>query len=347
MTLKELSLLAGVSVSTISRVVNKNDSHAASEEVRDRIWQLVHETGYVPNSIAQSLKLNSSAVNAEKKHSITCVFARTPDGRSDPFFSQIFHAVEHECIKNKYDVTGVFSAPDIKKASNSLTLSQSDGIIVMGRYSRSLMQLIRSSCKNVVYTGLNSISDPYDQIVCDGYQAAKTAVKHLYMLGHRKIGYIGEKSSEERYRGYYDSIQELKLPLCREHIVETEQSLKGGYQSGLKILTAMSGSSEYISTPPTAIFCANDITAIGVMKAMHERGVSIPDDISIVSIDNTEMCQYATPMLTSVDIPKDELGKFAVKIMIDRINGGHRMPVKIEIPFTLISRESCALLKST
>lgn len=338
--------MTGVSVSTISRVVNKNDTHAASEEVREKIWKLVHETGYVPNSFAQDLKRNAAVAQAEKKHSIACVFARTKDGRSDPFFSQIFHAVEHECIKNKYDVTGVFSVPDFKEASSSLALSQSDGVIVMGRYSRSLMQLIKSSCKNVVYTGLNSITDPYDQIVCDGYQAAKAAVKHLYILGHRNIGYIGEKSSEERYRGYYDSIQELKLPLCREHIVETEQSLKGGYQSGLKILTAMSGSTEYISTPPTAIFCANDTTAIGVMKAVHERGVNIPKDISIISIDNTDLCQYSSPMLTSVDIPKEELGKFAVKIMIDRINGGHHLPVKIGIPFTLISRESCALLST-
>ena len=92
----------------------------------------------------------------------------------------------------------------------------------------------------------------------------------------------------------------------------------------------------------TAVFCANDVTAIGVMKAFREKGIMIPEDISVISIDNTEICQFSSPILTSIHIPKEDLGRFAVKLIIDRIEGGHRLPVKIEIPYTIITRESCA-----
>jgi len=342
LTLKELANMAGVSVSTVSRVVNKNDVNAASKEVRDKIWNLVHKTGYLPNSSAQNLKIGTKLPNEQFKKSIACVFARTEDGKSDPFFSQIFRAIEHECMKNGYKVTGVFSALDFKIASETLSLSQPDGVIVLGRYSQSFLQFLKNHYNNVVYTGLNAINDGYDQVICDGYKAAKAAVRHLHLLGHYHIGYIGEKSVEARYRGYYDAMQELKLHIDREHIIDTEQSMKGGYLSGLKLLTAISNSTDNISTLPTAVFCANDITAVGFMKAMNEKGVAIPKDISIISIDNTEMCQYTSPMLTSIDIPKEDLGKFTVKTLIDRIEGGHRLPIKLEVPFTLLSRETCA-----
>jgi len=345
LTLKELAKIAGVSISTVSRVVNKNDSNAASKEVRDKIWDLVHKTGYLPNVSAQSLKSSSKHGQQSFKKSIACVFARSEDGKSDPFFSQIYRAIEHECTKNSYNITGVFSAYDFKNASEVMELSKADGIIVMGRYSSSLLNFLKKNSKNIVYTGLNSINDSYDQIVCDGYKAAKAAVKHLSLLGHTQIGYVGEKAVEARYRGYYDAMQELKLHIDREYMIDTEQSIDGGYKSGLKFLTTISASGENMSSRPTAVFCANDITAVGFIKAMREKGISVPKDISVISIDNTELCQITTPMLTSIDIPKEELGKFTVKTLIDRIEGGHRLPVKIEIPFTLLSRESCASIK--
>lgn len=342
MTLKELARLAGVSVSTVSRVVNKNDPNVAGEEVRGRIWDLVRQTGYVPNRSAQNLKLGSHPSQPESRRKIACIFARTPDGKTDPFFSQIFRSIEYECIKNQYEMTGVYTALNLKNTVQNLSDVRYDGIVVLGRYSRSLMNQIKKGSKNIVYTGLNPISDPYDQIICNGYETAKTAVRYLHALGHTCIGYLGEKSDEVRYRGYYDAIQELRLPLRQEHIVEAEQSMQGGYLGGKKILTAVLGSSEFVATRPTAIFCANDSTAVGVMKAFHEEGIRIPKEISIISIDNTEICQFTSPMLTAIHIPKEELGKIAVKTLIDRIEGGHSLPMKIEIPFTLVMRESCA-----
>jgi len=333
LTLKELARLANVSVSTVSRVINGKDN-SASSETREKIWRLVRETNYIPNIAARSLKKGAEN-STQKTRSIACVFARTSDGLSDPFFSQIFQAIEKEALKRSCMVTGVFSARSMNSSGiyEDLILSEPDGIILIGRYSKPLYTYL-SRFKNIVYTGLNEVHDDCDQVICNGYLAAKAAVKRLHSLGHTSIGYIGEKSNEARYRGYYDALAELRIPVNRNFIIDAPLSVKGGYDAGIKLLKTS-------SQLPTSVFCANDITAIGVLKALGESSVKVPEDISIISIDNIEMCQYVSPMLTSIDIPKEELGKFALKLLLDRIEGGHQTPVKLEIPFKLIQRESC------
>lgn len=334
MTLKELAKLANVSVSTVSRVINGKDN-SASSETREKIWRLVRETNYVPNVAARNLKKGTKN-HVQNTRSIACVFARTSDGLSDPFFSQIFQAIEQEALKRRCTVTGVFSALSMNSSGiyDDLIVTEPDGIILIGRYSKPLYTYL-CIFKNIVYTGLNEILDDCDQVICNGYTAAQTAVKRLHTLGHISIGYIGEMSNEVRYRGYYDALEELRIPINRSFIIDAPLSVKGGYDAGLKLLKTT-------PTPPTAVFCANDITAIGVIKALQESSVKVPEDISVISIDNIEMCQYVSPMLTSIDIPKEDLGKFALKLLLDRIEGGHHNPVKLEVPFRLIQRESCA-----
>lgn len=92
----------------------------------------------------------------------------------------------------------------------------------------------------------------------------------------------------------------------------------------------------------TAIFCANDNTAIGAIKALRERGYRIPEDISIIGVDDIETAQYLSPMLTTVHIPTEEMGRTAAKILIDRISGGHKLPMKIVLPFYIAKRDTCA-----
>lgn len=337
MNLKELAKLAGVSVSTASRVLNKNDVHAAGEETRARIWELAHEGNYTPNLSAQSLK---RAVDFAPAYTVGCVFARTAQGKSDPFFSVIYRAVEHECLKNGCVITGAVTAPAGREGK--LALGKVDGVIILGRYPAFLFDQLHAICKNIVYTGLNPADGRCDQVLCDGYGAARKAVRYLHTLGHRHIGYLGEKTAEARYRGFFDAMQELRLPLERQYLIDADQSVKGGYVGGQKLLTALSSSGETLATPPTAVFCANDITAQGLLQAAKERHIDVPSELSVVSIDNTEMCQKTSPMLTSIDIPKEDLGRFAVKLLLDRLAGEHRLPVKLEIPYTLLIRESCA-----
>ncbi len=198
-----------------------------------------------------------------------------------------------------------------------------------------LLNFLKKYYKNIVYAGLNSIDYSYDQIICDGYKASMAAVKYLASLKHTNIGYIGEVNNEVRYKGYSDALNELNLPVNHQSIINAQLSTDGGYIGTKKLLSSKAN--------VTAIFCANDTTAIGALKAIKESNLRVPEDISIISIDDIDMAQYVSPMLTTVHIPIDELGKITTKILIDRIEHGHTLPIKIDIPFTLTKRESCTV----
>lgn len=336
MTLKEIASMAGVSISTVSRVINYSNTKVASQEVQDKIWQIVRDTNYVPNSTARNLKLgNTSEYVSVSSKTIGCIFARSESTLNDPFFSQIARAIEKEAFRQGYIMKYSFSAYDINDANTFHLISnnQVNGIAVLGRFDKNLLNFIKKQYKHVVYTGLNTIDTDYDQVICDGYKASIKVIKYLHNLGHKKIGYVGEKNNELRYRGYLDGMAALGLPVISENIIVTPLSSEGGYESVKEFLKK--------KTDLTAFFCGNDLTAIGVMKAIKEHGLHVPNDISIMSIDDIDTAQYVSPMLTTVRVPTEELGKMTAKILIDRIENGKNLPMKVELPFHIITRESC------
>ena len=120
----------------------------------------------------------------------------------------------------------------------------------------------------------------------------------------------------------------------QKNTANVKLSHEGGYQGAYRLMEA--------KADVTAIFCANDNTAIGAIKAIREKGYRIPEDISIIGVDDIETAQYLSPMLTTVHIPTEEMGQLAAKILIDRINGGHRIPLKLILPFHIAKRDTCA-----
>ena len=341
MTLKEIANLAGVSVSTVSRVINNNNSKAASKEVQDTIWRIVRETNYTPNTAARNLKLNRDpdGFSAPVK-TIGCIFARSNSTTDDPFFSKRARSIEQEVYRQGYIMKYSFSAYDINDAATYqvITNNRVNGIAVLGRFDKDLLEFIKKQYKHVVYVGLNKIDTEFDQIVSDGYQASMAAIQYLHKLGHSSIAYVGEKQKELRYQGYLDAMKDLKLPVLREHIIAAPMSPEGGYNGVRAFLQKQQ------EKTVTALFCANDSTAIGAMKAIKDCGFSVPQDFSIISIDDIDTAQYMSPMLTTIRIPMEELGKMAAKILIDRIENGKGIHATIELPFQIITRESCCKL---
>lgn len=339
MTMKEIAALAGVSASTVSRVINYPDSKAAGKEVEDRIWQIIRETGYVPNPSARNLKLHGSAGRGSAaSKAIGCILARTHT--SDPFFSKITRGIEKEALRSGYIVKYIYSYQDIQKPDIQRIIRQTkvDGAVILGRPDSKTRAYLKANYNRIIYTGLNNIESEFDQIICNAYLAAKTAVGYLAELGHVHIAYLGERYNEIRYRGYEDAVSQLALPFRKELIVDTPLSTEGGCLAARKLLTSC--------RDVTALFCANDLTAIGAMQAAAELGIKIPEELSVIGIDDIETCQYTTPMLTTIHIPMDELGIMTAKILIDRIETEKRIPMKIELPFRLIRRESCAPAKA-
>ncbi len=340
MTLKEIAKEAGVSVSTVSRVINRSTKSVASAEVQERIWEIVRRTGYTPNSTARELKKGSASGKKTLSHSIACIFARITTQTADAFFNSLARGIEKEAFAHNYLLKYTFTAFDFDKPETFRIIANTpvDGVAVLGRCDKQMLKFLKQHYRCVAYTGLNNLDAKYDQIICDGHQAAFTAVNHLLQLGHTKIAYVGETKHEDRYIGYLSALEAAKLPVRNDYISNVLLSSEGGYE-GMKQLFKR-------NADLSAVFCCNDITAIGVMKAIQEQGLSIPNDISIISIDDIDMVQYLTPMLTTIHVPVEDLGSITAKVLIDRIEGGHSLPMRISLPFYIANRESCCTYTS-
>ena len=336
MTLKEIAQEAGVSISTVSRVINQGNSNVASKEVQNRIWEIVRRTGYIPNSNARNLKNGMTSVMTEPSRSIACLFARTPDAITDPFFSHLAHSIEKEAFKQNYILKYSFTSIDIQDPTtfHLITNNQVDGVAVLGRCDKPMLSFLKKYFNYVIYAGLNSLNAKYDQVLCESLQATEAALEYLIGLGHTRIAYVGETKNEERYTGYLATLRKHNIPIRNEFISHVMLSSEGGY-NGTKTLLSR-------TQDMTAIFCPNDLTAIGAMRALQKSGFKIPADVSVISIDDIDTAQYLSPMLTTIHVPLDEMGQTAAKILIDRIQGGHHLPMKISLPFYLAVRESCA-----
>jgi DNA-binding LacI/PurR family transcriptional regulator len=173
--------------------------------------------------------------------------------------------------------------------------------------------------------------------MCDGFQATQTAMQYLYDNGHRHIAYVGEYPNDVRYQAFWKFVTENTLTYSRETIINTPMTAEGGFSAAQKLLDC--------KMRPTAVFCANDVTAIGLLKGLSQRRAVVPRDLSVISIDNIAEAGETTPGLTTVKIPLKDLGSFAVKTLVDRIHKGHSIYVHVFMPSELLIRESVRPLK--
>ncbi|MDY3997595.1 MAG: LacI family DNA-binding transcriptional regulator [Blautia sp.] len=336
MTLKEIAAEAGVSISTVSRVINQKVKSSASKEVQDRIWEIVRRTNYIHENLSKEPTETPVLSSTGPFHSIACLFARVPDGESDYFFATLARSIEKEALRHNYVLKYTFSAFDIDDpvTLQMIATNEIDGIAVLGRCDKQLLKFLKKNFQYVVYTGLNNLDAKYDQIICDGEQISYDVVTLLLNQGHKKIAYIGETVNENRYLGYCTALASAKISVEEKYIANIMQSTEEGYKGACHLLDN--------NCDATAFFCADDLTAIGAMRAIKEHGLRIPEDVSVASIDDIDTAQYLTPMLTTVHIPLDEMGRMATKILIDRIEGGHEKHLKILFPYEIVIRKSTA-----
>lgn len=360
MSLKKIAELAGTSVSTVSRVLNNPEHTCNNRELYDRIWRIAGELNYTANHAARSLRMGE---NKNEEPFIVDVFlTRFHSLESDLFFGELFRIIREEllavdCIFGElltsldimnlgrdekeqkhvpYKSSQVFLQENIQNLATFVKMKPNTGLIILGKCPEQLIPVLQARYENIVGIDRNPTSYLYDEVVCDGTVAAEMAIEYLISLGHRNIAYIGDCTYESRYIGYYQTLLKHKLPLNYGNIYPTGQTKEEGYQTMLSILNE--------EEQPSAIFCANDTTAIGVLEALKKRKQRsyMP---SVVAIDNIEISKHTTPMLTSIDIPKREMGHFAVEILLDRKRGYHKKNVRMELPCQLVERESCKSIK--
>jgi DNA-binding LacI/PurR family transcriptional regulator len=338
MTLKDIANEVGVSVSTVSRVVNSRTPHAASPEVQQAIWECVRKNGYTPNAKSHNILVNSTQTIATSSpvRVIACIFARNNLNVGDnAYFTGMAKCFERTALALNYSTQNHFTAVELhEKNIEAMSRQHLDGVLVIGRHDITLMEKLSKIVKHIVYAGLaRPAGDNYDCVVCDRYAIGTTAAQYLMKLGHRKIGYIGEIENEISFDGFTNALKSSGLELDPNMTINLYASMENGYIGMKKLLES--------KNLPTAVFCMNDYVAVGAMRAVHEYGIRCPEEISILGVDDIEAASYTTPKLSTIHTPMEELGSIASKILIDRIEGGHTINMKVLLPFNIIERESC------
>lgn len=327
-TIKQVARQAGVSVATVSRVLN--DKGPVAEETRRRIREVVERLRYVPHGAARSLITNKT----------NTIGVLLPDIYGE-FFSEIIRGIDLAARGRGYHLLVSSSHGDKSEIEAVLraTRGRVDGLIVMSPdVDVQTLQANLPGTLPIVMLNCRGDGASFDSITVDNYTGAFEMVRHLAELGHRRIALVKGPSNNydarERLRGYRDAVRALSIERSRDLEIEGDFTEEAGHRAGQRIAA--------IKPRPTAIFATNDSMAIGVLSALHEAGLVVPREIAVAGFDDIPISRFVSPSLSSVHVTIPELGGRAIERLIHAIEAKNRHRRRHEmLPTTLVVRSSC------
>ncbi|MDU5110694.1 MAG: LacI family DNA-binding transcriptional regulator [Clostridium sp.] len=328
-TIKDIAKLAKVSHTTVSRALN--NSPLINEKTKSKIKAIAEELNYVPNYSAKSLVL-------DKSYTIGLFFSSINIGTSSSFFYEIVKGV-NSVIKENYNL--VVKGIDDYKEFSGINRQRFDGIILMSQSDKDNEFIYHMREKEIPLIVLNREMEGNSliNILADDEQGAFKAVSFLIKNHHKDIAIIeGQeefKSTKSRRNGFFKALINNNIPIRKEYMIKGRYDIKSGYEAMNKLLS--------LSNIPTAVFCFNDDMAIGAIKAIFEKGLSVPKDISIIGFDDIGFAEYATPSLTTIKRPLEEISVMGAEKMIDLIDKKDYKGEKVYIETELIVRESTCI----
>ena len=326
-TISEVAKAAGDSVSTVSHVVNK--TRYVSPEKMALVTAAIDKVGYVPNALARSLKLSSTGTVGLAISAI-----------SNPYFSDVICAVEAECAKRGLIVFLCDTQDDPDKefeVVRHLHQRRVDGIILApsGEPDRSLDYLASCDMPCVLVDRMSD--ERFDQVGTDNAAAVRILVGHAVSKGHKRIGIIlgqpGFSTTIERADSFRGAMAEHGCAVPGSFISEGNRSTADAAASTHRLLSS--------ADAPTAILASNNLAMIGIMRAVRERGLTVPGDISVLGIDDFEWADYFEPRLTLIAQPCDDIGRKAAELLTKRIANPRRPARTVRLAPSLKVRDSC------
>lgn len=331
MTIKEIAERAGVSIATVSLALNGKSN--VKEETKQVILELARECGYTkknmkPKKSILLVKYVNSGISIDKNGN---------------FITELIDAIENTASKYEYNIAiKNVMASDWQKDLSSINQEDFSGIIFLA-----------TEAQEDVAIGINNMDIPVvavdnmfeytdiDSIVMDNRGGIYDAVKYLYDLGHREIGFIDSyikfDNILQRTEGYEKAVERLKLTFKDEYKITIGLTLESAYQDmliqlnrGIKL--------------PTAYVAANDTLAIGVIKALKEFGIQVPEQVSIIGFDDIPYCVGLDKPLTTMKVSRDKLGEQAIKMLVGKINENHKEGIKLLVRTQLVERESVRVI---
>src|SRR5579872_1760553 len=319
-----------VSVFTVSAVIN-NKSHVG-KKLRDRVEEAIRKLNYRPNLIARSLA-------KQRTHTIGMI---VPD-IANPFFPMVVRGAEDAAQKHGYNLLLCNSDDTLDKEESEIELLLSkrvDGVLLTkaaGDLSPALRQMIKEVNIPFVLVMRTYPKLTKDAILTDDYQGAYDAVCHLGRAGRRRIALVSGplkiSNAIARWEGFHDALKDLGLTFDEKLVIEGDYRMESGFRAGHTLF----------SHQPDGIYVANHLMTVGLLKAAEEMGLSCPEDFGLVSFDDYPWLGVFHPKLTTVELPKHQLGSEAAELLIKRINGSRDKAAVRKLQPELRIRESCGL----
>ncbi|HUP02075.1 MAG TPA: LacI family DNA-binding transcriptional regulator, partial [Gemmatimonadota bacterium] len=308
MTIRDVARESGFSVATVSRVLN--NSGVVRTETRRRIEAVTERLRYTPNSAARTLI-------TRKTHTLGVVL---PDLYGE-FFSEVIRGIDRTAQQNGYHLllSSSHNHEDEIEAAVEAMHGRVDGLVVMspGIGAKKVVAALPRTLR-IVLLNCDVEGESLDAINLDNYGGSHAMVCHLQACGHRRIAMIrGEArnhDARERLRGYRDALRAGPGEWAEDLELPGNFSESSGYEAAQRVLT--------LSPRPTALFAANDSMAIGALSALREADLIIPGEMAVAGFDDIPMARYASPPLSSVHVPIDELGRRATRKLLDAVEGG-------------------------
>ena len=324
-TIKDIAQAAGVSSGAVSRILNNDPTLSVSVETKKRVFDIAQEFGY------------QKSKNRDKslfKMGILQWFSAEQE-MLDSYYLLVRQGIEDFCKKHSIGIIRAFQS-DISSID---ALSEADGLICIGKFSDAEIQKFMNICKNIVFLDMPVQNYKITTLTMDFKAAVYDALDYLMELGHRKIAYLGGKEYIGEQELFPDERKQAFVSYLNKHELEASWvyedlfSTTSGYQMMQELLNSAS--------LPTAVFAASDAIAFGAMRAIQEKGLSVPNDISIIGFNNTEMSSYTTPALTTIAAPAYDMGQHGANLIYAATNLNIATPLKAKIPCQLVKRESC------
>jgi LacI family transcriptional regulator len=330
LTIRQIAKLAGVSRSTVSRVINEHPN--VSPETREQVLQIVAETGFRPDPIARSLSSRRAGIiGLLIPLAIQSLF-------EDPFFPRLMQGISQGCNHHDYTLTLLLLHSLEEEAKLYARVSRRellDGVIVTA--TRGGDPLIPELIANRIPFVMHGRHE-YPQVSfvdVDNVAGAYAAVTHLVRLGRRRIALItgpsGSLAAEDRKRGYLKALQERRVRVDEALIIHGDFTETSSYEAVQRLLPH----------DPDAVFVASDSMALGALRALHEVGKHVPDEVAVVGFDDMPQAATVDPPLTTIRQPIQQTGVLAVEMLIDILENGSDPPRRIILPTELVIRASC------